>query len=104
MNVRAIAIILACAWSPNALTADDLSEARNTACLGLAKVAMIAVKAREDGHSLADVKKAIPKNVAKIAVAAASDVITLAYEMRELDAAQVGLVVYTACSVATMEP
>jgi len=104
--VRAIAIILACACSAHALTAaaDDLSETRHQACLNLAKVATMAVKAREDGRSLADVKKAIPKNAAEIAVAAVTAAITFAYDMRDMDAAQVGLVVYTACSVATMEP
>lgn len=106
MNMRAIAILLACALSPNALTAaaDDLAETRHKACLELAKVASMTVKAREDGISLADVKKTIPKDASEIAATAVSAAITFAYDMRGMDAAQVGLAVYTACSVATMEP
>lgn len=104
--MRAIAIILACACSAHALTAaaDDLSETRHQACLALAQVAVVAVKAREEGHSLADVKKAIPKDASEIAAAATAAAITFAYDMRDMDAAQVGLVIYTTCSVATMEP
>lgn len=106
MNVRAIAIILACACSAHAITAaaDDLSETRHQTCLGLAKVAMTTVKAREDGLSLDAVKKTIPQDASEIAASTVAAVITFAYNAREIEAGNVSLVVYTACSVATMEP